>query len=268
MMTAQTTPFHLPSIPIWDLLNPRRRTLQVVLIFLCSLGVDWLGMTRYRWPLWQATAVTLAFMFFALLGKWRDDLRNYGVIAMGLSILLTAQGFHMVEHLVQWAQYYILNYTMQNSVGLLSPANSEWVHFTWNWSVLILVGTLIALGMRNSWAWALLIYSTAHTSEHTYLFFRFLQMTDRLKVLCGTSIPAQGLPGILGQGGWLAQSDLTRGTFLSRIPFLTTAIRLDVHFWWNIGETALLLLAAHAFLKTVLYKTPPSAVDSRQPSQS
>jgi hypothetical protein len=230
---------------------------MVVLVFIASLVIGFIGVSSFGWVIWQATAFTLAVMFIAMLGKWRDDLRQYGIVAMGLSILLMAQGFHMFEHLAQWFQYYILNYTMQKSVGLLSPANSEWVHFTWNWSVLITIGILIALGMRNNWAWALLIYAIAHTTEHTYLLFRFLEMSKKLLALCGKPAYAQGLPGIFGKGGWLAQSEFTRGTFLASLPGITTAIRLDVHFWWNMGETILILLAAHTFLKAIFHFSQP-----------
>lgn len=261
-MTTPSYEYQSPSFPIWELVNPRKHIFMALTVFMLSLVVDVLGMTRFGWKLWQATAFTLAVMIVAMMPKWRDDLRNYGIVAMMLSVLLMAQGFHMAEHLVQWAQYYVLNYTMQNSVGLLSPANSEWVHFVWNWSVLILVGTLVALGMRSNWGWALFIYAIAHTTDHTYLLIRFLQMSAKLKELCGKAVPAQGLPGIIGQGGWLAQSELTRGTWVSRIPFITTAIRLDVHFWWNMGETVLLLLAAHAFLATIFHKTSSSRVIS------
>jgi len=59
---------------------------------------------------------------------------------------------------------------------------------------------------------------------------------------------AQGLPGIIGRDGWLARSPLTQGTFLCTLPGITTAMRLDVHFWWNIIETTLLLGAATWFL--------------------
>jgi len=250
-MSTQIISAGPPAFPIWHLLNPRQRTLKVLSIFVTVFTVGIFGVVTQGWQIWQVTAGILMVMFFALLGKWRDDLREYGPAAMTLGILLMAQGFHMVEHLAQWFQYYILNYTMQNSVGLLSPANSEWVHFTWNWAVLIIIGVLVALGMRNSWGWALLIYAAAHTTDHTYLLFRFLEMTEKLKALCGEPISAQGLAGIVGQGGWLAQSDLTRGSILSRLPGLTTANRLDVHFWWNMGETILLLLAAHTFLQMV-----------------
>jgi hypothetical protein len=64
-----------------------------------------------------------------------------------------------------------------------------------------------------------------------------------------TSITAQGLPGVLGRDGWLARSQATQGTFLCRLPGVTTANRLDVHFWWNMGEIGLLLIAADRFLR-------------------
>ena len=67
-----------------------------------------------------------------------------------------------------------------------------------------------------------------------------------------TGVTAQGLPGVLGRDGWLVRSAVTQDTFLCRLPAVTTATRLDVHFWWNMGELALLLPAAHSFLRAVV----------------
>ena len=78
---------------------------------------------------------------------------------------------------------------------------------------------------------------------------RFLQVKDDLAALALYSTSAQGLPGILGRDGWLARSPITCGTFIRDIPYLTTAIRLDIHFWWNAIEMTLSLFAAHFFLK-------------------
>ena len=64
------------------------------------------------------------------------------------------------------------------------------------------------------------------------------------------SVTAQGLPGILGRDGWLAHSPATKGTFLCTLPGLTTAMRLDVHFWWNVIEMLLLLGAGSLFLRS------------------
>ena len=169
---------------------------------------------------------------------------------MGVSILLAAQGFHGIEHMAQWTQYHILNWSARASTGLLSPANAEWVHFVWNWIVLLTVLCLLRGGMRNIWAWLLLAWALAHTLEHTYMFVRYLQVLADLRQMGVTSLTAQGLPGVLGRDGWLARSAATQDTFLCRLPGVTTAIRLDVHFWWNMGEVALLLLAAHRYLRT------------------
>jgi hypothetical protein len=108
---------------------------------------------------------------------------------------------------------------------------------------------LVRGGMRNLWAWLLLIWATAHALEHAYMFVRYLDLLRELQQMGFPQLSAQGLPGVLGRDGWLARSELTQGTFLCRLPGVTTAIRLDVHFWWNIGEIALLLLAADRFLR-------------------
>ena len=63
---------------------------------------------------------------------------------------------------------------------------------------------------------------------------------------------AQGLPGILVRDGWLARSPVTQGTFLCTLPGVTTAMRLDVHFWWNVVEMLLLLGAGSLFLRARL----------------
>lgn len=45
---------------------------------------------------------------------------------------------------------------------------------------------------------------------------------------------------------------IARGTFLSRLPGLATAVRLDVHFWWNMGEFTWLGLAAITYLRKII----------------
>ena len=246
------------QFPIITLLNPRRQTTPVLAAIVLGSALGWFGMWFYDWPLWVAAALFLTILIVPGLVKWEADRRRYGLTAMGVSFLLVTQGFHAIEHLVQWAQYHLLNWTMRASSGILSPANSEWVHFTWNWLVVIIIAALVIGGVRNRWAWLLLIWAIAHTLEHTYMFTRYLWVLEELKQIGITHITAQGLPGILGEGGWLAQSEFTRGTFLSHLPGLATAVRLDVHFWWNMGEMTLLLLASHTYLKQLFSGALPA----------
>jgi hypothetical protein len=237
-----------PRFPILALLHPREQVPFAAGMFGLGLVLGWTATHWLGWPLWGATATVLAMLLAPGVAKWRADARRYGRTAMVLSMLLVAQGFHSVEHVAQWLQFHVLNWSARASTGLLSAANAEWVHFVWNWIVLLTVLALLRGGIRNRWAWLLLAWALAHTLEHTYLFVRYLEVLGELRRMGVSGVTAQGLPGVLGRDGWLARSAVTQGTFLCRLPGLTTATRLDVHFWWNVGEMVLLLLAAHAFL--------------------
>lgn len=239
------------TVPLLTLLNPRHYTRWVLISLGASLLVSALAMVYAGLPLWGATGLVLLAMVPVGIFKWREDRRLYGTTAMILSILLVAQGAHTVEHLVQWAQYHLLYWTMRQSSGLLSPANAEWVHFVWNWSVLIVVILLLRGGMRNPWTWMLLAVAGFHAVEHSYTFIRYQMVLRELTAMDVLNVTAQGLPGIVGRDGWLARSPWTQGTFLCSIPGLTTAIRLDVHFWWNTIETALLIVGGHVYLRTL-----------------
>ena len=256
--TGAKTAFGLDSLrnalPVFGLLNPR----NYARLALLSLGVglsiamatQWLG----QWPFWTFTAIVLVALLPVGLRKWSDDKLRYGVTVMLLSVLLTAQGVHTIEHIVQWLQYHAAGLTPRQSNGLVSAANAEWVHFFWNWAVLIVVTLLIRGGMRSALAWALFAVAAFHAVEHTYATVQHLLVLSELRQIGVTSVTAQGLPGILGRNGWLARSPLTQGTFLCTLPGLTTAVRLDVHFWWNVIETVLLLGAGNVFLARLAHK--------------
>ena len=237
-----------PYLPVLQLLNPGKYTRWVLI----SLGVGFVaGWWLMRWlgaPLWMSTFVVLAVLMPVGILKWRVDRLRYGPIVMLLSIVLTTQGVHTIEHLVQWVQYHLLYWPMRQSSGLLSPANAEWVHFIWNWLVLLVVIALVMGGMRNFWANLLLAVTLAHTVEHTYLFIRYLEVLAELRKLGVNNVTAQGLAGIVGRDGWLARCSISQLAFLRQLPGLTTAIRLDVHFWWNAIEMVCLLVAGHVFL--------------------
>jgi hypothetical protein len=239
-----------PRFPVLALLHPRERTPLVLAALGVGLAVWFAAVWLLRRPIWVGTALALAVLLVAGAFKWRDDLRRYGVAVMLLSILLVAQGFHTIEHGVQEIQYHLLKWPPFASSGLISAANAEWVHFIWNWFVVVVVAALVLRGgMRNVWAWLLLAWTFAHAIEHAYMFARYLEMRGELARLGFPNLSAQGLPGILGRDGWLARSQETQGTFLCRLPGVTTALRIDVHWWWNAGEIVLLLLAAHTFLR-------------------
>jgi hypothetical protein len=243
--------------PLLALLHPRRQAWPLLISLIVGLILGWAAMQFWGMKLWVGTAIVLVALLPALSVKFYHDWLHYGSKTIViLSILLTAQGAHTIEHIVQWVQYHILFWTARQSSGLLSPANAEWVHFVWNWSVLILVIVLMRGGLRNGWAYLLLGVALLHTFEHTYAFIRYQQVLGELRELGVTNVTAQGLPGILGRDGWLARSIWTRGTIICSVPGLTTATRLDVHFWWNVIEMALLTAAGHVYLLTWARRQP------------
>jgi len=125
-------------------------------------------------------------------------------------------------------------------------------HFSWNVAVLLVVIYLLSAELRNRWMWLLLLWAAAHTAEHTYLFVNYVQEVQRLASEGLPLSAAQGLPGFIGKSGWLATNAPTSGpvAFLCTLaPGLTSAPRLDVHFWWNLGEVGLLLPAAHVSMR-------------------
>jgi hypothetical protein len=235
----------MTTLPL--LLHPRGRSRELGLALLA--GALW-GIVLWRagLPGWSGPALTLLLLSMPLALKWRSDWRRLGAPATVLSILLVMQTLHSIEHAAQWVQFHLLGWPVQAAGGLISPLNAEVVHFTWNMAVLAAVIYLITAGMRNRWMWLLLIWATAHSLEHTYMFIRYLEAVRELQAAGLPLAGAQGLPGILGREGWLAVQATTSpaAQFLcSLAPSLKEAPRLDVHFWWNAGEVGLLLLAAH-----------------------
>jgi hypothetical protein len=76
------------------------------------------------------------------------------------------------------------------------------------------------------------------------LFIRYLQLQRELwEIGVPPFAVSQALPGVLGRDGFLAKE------LLCRVPGFTTAPRVAIHFWWNLGELTLLLPAANVFLR-------------------
>jgi hypothetical protein len=241
-----------PRFPILTLLHPRAQTRAVVALAFAGVLLWGVAIRAFGVPVWVASLSVLGLLLLPGVLKWLDDRQRYGLTAMVLSVLLAAQGFHTIEHVSQMIEYHLLKWPPFASSGLVSAANAEWIHFVWNWAVVAAIVYLVRGGMRDVWAWLLLVWAAAHALEHAYLFARYLEMRAELARLGFPSLTAQGLPGVLGRDGWLARSAATQGTFLCRLPGVTTASRIDVHFWWNAGEILLLLPAAHVFLRSQL----------------
>ncbi|HEU4328682.1 MAG TPA: hypothetical protein VFS21_36430 [Roseiflexaceae bacterium] len=248
--------------PLLHLLDPRAQRVNVFFAFLVGSVLGALLMRLAGWPLWSATAIALGAMGLPLARSWRATWQREGIALAVLSSLIYLQSFHSIEHVVQWVQYHFLGYPPKLASGLISPLNAEWVHFSWNWMVLLLLGVLWCHGfMRtrrgtgriNVFALGMVLWTAAHTAEHSYLMIRYL---DALATLRGQGVDpsfAQGLPGFFGSHGWLSQQELPpAGLFVCQLlPGLVAAPRLDVHFVWNMGEVILLWLAAWGFVAPV-----------------
>lgn len=251
------------KLPLLELINPREQLWTLLGVLIAGIVFGTIAVQVFGVKLWVASAAVLAAMLLPAMVKWREDYRRFGLTATVLGVLIALQGFHTVEHLAQWFQYHILRWPTFVSSGLISALNAEWVHFVWNWGFLAVAIYLALAGVRNWWAWALLVWATAHTLEHTYMMWRYQQTLAELTALGATGVSPQGLPGFFGRDGWLATADVTQGTFLCRLPGFTTAPRLDVHFWWNVGEIALLLPAANVYMAERFGRraTPPRGSD-------
>jgi hypothetical protein len=265
-MMHQSHHHHAPQGALLTLIHPRAQTRALLTLLALSLTLGGILVTQAGMPLWGATLLGLGLLGYPAVQKWRDDLQRWGVPLTVLSVLVALQGFHTIEHVAQWIEFHVLHWQPKESGGLISPLNAEIVHFVWNWAIVCTVAYLFRRGLRNPWGYLLLAWSLAHSLEHLYLFIQYLQYVGLLWQTGRSLSFAQGLPGILGSHGWLDTrgGDFAATAFVCRLvplPFLT-ATRLDVHFWWNIGEVALLLPYAHGAMRRHLHgrgSVPPVA---------
>lgn len=255
-----------PRLPILTVLHPREHLALVVSGFVAAFGAAWYWHIVMGRPLWQATIAFILVMSVPAAVKWRADARRYGSTVAVAVALLTVQSLHGFEHAYQWYQRHIIGLPLRRSNGLLSPANSEWVHFVWNWLVLAIVLWLVVRGMRSGWAWVFLAWVVAHTLEHTYMMIRFIEVTNQLGSFGYPRITAQGMPGIFGADGWLDRNGRGNFAFVCNLPFATTASRLDTHAAWNVGETLLMIPAVHVLLRRYFAARRPGdeAVDGAE----
>jgi hypothetical protein len=236
---------------LFALITPQPAPLRYLALLIAGVAIGaalvaWLGM-----PLWGASVLVLTLLAWPTARTWRTVAARFGMPFMVVSVLLYLQGFHTIEHIVQFLQLHLLAWPPRQATGLLSGLNVEIVHFVWNWSVLLVAVYLLRSGLRsgprNLWGVLFLAWALAHTLEHTYLMYQYLAAVRVLLATGGSLAFAEGLPGVLGRSGWLAANQDTSaiaGLICQLVPANLVTPRLDIHFWWNVGETTLLLAVA------------------------
>jgi hypothetical protein len=182
---------------------------------LASLGSLSFGLLQ-GWPIWGvglATVVPWAPMFLLDVAR---IYYAYQWLALFYTLLITQSG-HFLEHVAQMVQIHLLGLGGADARGIFGALDIEWVHFVWNTWVLVALLVLVCRFRFNRWLWLTLALSTWHEVEHAYLFWTYL------------STGMSGTPGLLAQGGAIAGG----------LPIS----RPDLHFLYNLLETAPLLLA-------------------------
>ncbi len=190
---------------------PLAAILLIGLISIVIVSTFWLGFV-----LWQIALLIVLVWSPLFFLKTAQLYRQYRWLAL-FFILVITQGGHFVEHLTQMIQMHVLGLSGQQANGIFGMLNLEWVHFIWNSWLLLFVLLLLSFFRTNPWLWVLLVVSGWHELEHVYV----------MAVLLRTG--HSGTPGLLAQGGAL----------WGGLPI----IRADLHFFYNLAEEALLLLA-------------------------
>jgi hypothetical protein len=218
------------------------------------LAIAWLARsepTMYAGAGATASGSLLPVIVLAARGK----IGALSAAAKAVGALFILQLLHTIEHVVQLTQVYRLDRPGMSSQGIVSTLNVEWVHFSWNWIVLGVLVWAGLRGVRTRWSAPLVVWVAAHTAEHSYMLVNYLAMTRRLDRL---GLPrfavAEVLPGFLGRDGWLA---LNRPEWRTTLGPLVSAPRVTVHFWWNVGELALLALVTIAVVGHTIREAEP-----------
>lgn len=169
---------------------------------------------------WSSTATGLA----ALIPMWALIVpavvwvnRVYGVWLGFFAVVALPQLGHMGEHIGQMVQIHWLGAPPPKAHGAVGALDIEWVHFLWNFWVLVGVGILIMRFRTNPWLWASALIGAWHFAEHVVIMIAFWD----------TGKP--GDPGLLAKGG-----DIGGGVNL---------IRPDLHFIYNLIMTVPLMIA-------------------------
>jgi hypothetical protein len=177
-----------------------------------------------RWPLWAMALATLAPLVPLLCCEAVATYRRYHWLGV-FYVLTVAQVGHLVEHVVQMTQLRVLRLPPDQAHGIVGIFDTEWVHFVWNNSVALLVVLLLVRFRHNLLLWLTAVIATWHGLEHVAIIWPYLATGLR------------GAPGLLATGGLIAGG----------LPLSV----LELHYYYNLLETAPLVLAFLAECKRV-----------------
>lgn len=170
-----------------------------------------------------AAAVTLPWAPILSI-KLRADWKTYSWLAF-FEFVVILQIAHFAEHLSQMIELHFLSWAPVLARGIISQLDAEPVHFWWNLSILFCATVLLMRYKQNRWLWASWMFSIWHQIEHTYIYFWWFLPKG-----------ISNHPGILGAGGIADEAGIS-------IPYLTTMGRPDLHFWYNLFEIGLFVVA-------------------------
>ncbi len=222
----------------WKLFSPRLYTRLLLGCLAGALALVFVARIVFQMPISMVAIGAVVALLPYLLLKFRADSSSFGFTFALLQLLVVAQLGHFVEHSAQVYQIHVLGWPPKVAGGIISELNSEIVHFIWNIGVVGISCWLFVLGVRGKLMLLNIGWALLHTGEHIYMLRNY--------ILSGG---VQGLPGILGKGGWLNQAPITQNSFLCTLPVATTWIRPDIHFMWNLIEVSLLLLAFTVYVR-------------------
>jgi hypothetical protein len=216
----------------------------VILASIASIILLLIHFMEMGWQLWLVAILILVAWSPIFFLTTRALYQHYRWIAF-FFVLLVAQSVHFTEHIAQMVQIHLLGLSGSQAHGIIGVLDFEWTHFLFDAGfVPICVYTLFVMYRKsNPWLWALLPIVTWHMAEHIAIMNFYLR----------TGIV--GSPGLLARGGAIAGG----------LPIT----RPDLHFFYNLAEETLIVLAyIHQIKQLPAVENKPASPALSTPTQS
>ncbi|MDA1257095.1 MAG: hypothetical protein O3C10_04530 [Chloroflexi bacterium] len=110
---------------------------------------------------------------------------------------MAVQTFHMVEHVAQTLQKFVLGSTSPH--GLVGQLDLEWVHFAFNTVYLVLFVVIVALWLKVGHRFTTMAGSVAIFLIFGLLFQGWHQVEHSVKFIQFIDTGMQGTPGVAGR---------------------------------------------------------------------